>query len=571
MSQQSILSRTLAALPLALLSGAALAQAQPGAAPGEGSAVHFIVFLAGLGLAAYWSVEAFARPAVLADLPTPPRYMTRSRQYKAGLCAFVGLSLLFYGILAYGHRDALPAVRLLNPSLYEIFAKEVEGNTPNYLLIVALLSGAFLGLLKLEAEWNPLFVLRRLILRWVAVPELANELMQRGESALVVPPSGQAMVIGNPATPHVVAEDFRKDRQSLDRIWAELAYMYAWLDRQDEDGVDATFFAEPSFGWRQLQQDFANAAARVAPLKTGQGGDQPQFAAVHELVAAVRRRMCRLLACYLVYRHDTEEEVAAQARAFGIAIPDCACENPLRYAILYIVAIGVSVWLSVNFSAAFFDLVHGAGGFAALAQDPDLVMRWVGYSAANIGMPIVAILAARCIGWLVDPRRRGQSYLVSYCWVFLIAFCAAPLSLAGAVKLFGAPASAALPYLDLVLRSVKWAVTPALIAVYVVYYLDRRIDPRLPDVDREGSAGARLLNAFVFAVVVMVLVLPPTASIHGTGQPPVWPDEKLRWVAIGTTFFVAFALACVAQFALTRVRLRQADAAPLPPAGVPAG
>jgi hypothetical protein len=352
MSQQSILSRTLAALPLALLSGAALAQAQPGAAPGEGSAVHFIVFLVGLGLAAYWSVEAFARPAVLADLPTPPRYMTRSRQYKAGLCAFVGLSLLFYGILAYGHRDALPAVRLLNPSLYEMFAKEVEGNTPNYLLIVALLSGAFLGLLKLEAEWNPLFVLRRLILRWVAVPEFANELMQRGESALVVPPSGQAMVIGNPATPHVAAEDFRKDRQSLDRIWAELAYMYAWLDRQDEDGVDATFFAEPSFGWRQLQQDFANAAARIAPLKTGQGAEQAQFASVHQLVSAVRRRMCRLLACYLVYRNDTEADVIARARAFGIQICDDACENPLRYAVLYIVTIGVSVWLSVNFAAA---------------------------------------------------------------------------------------------------------------------------------------------------------------------------------------------------------------------------
>jgi hypothetical protein len=346
--------------------------------------------------------------------------------------------------------------------------------------------------------------------------------------------------------------------------------MYAWLDRQDEDGVDATFFAEPSFGWRQLQQDFAAAAALIAPLKTGQGAEQAQFASVHQLVSAVRRRMCRLLACYLVYRNDTEADVIARARAFGIQICDDACENPLRYAVLYIVTIGVSVWLSVNFAAAFFDLVHGAGVFAALAQDSELVMRWVGYSAADIGMPIVAILAARYIGWLVDPRR-GQSYLLSYCWVFLIAFCLAPLGLAGAIKLFGAPASAALPYLDLVLRSVKWAITPALIAVYVVYYLDRRIDPRLPDVDHEVSARARLLNAFVFAVVVTVLVLPPAAAMHGTGQPPVWPDEKLRWVAIGTTFFVAFALACVAQFALTRVRLRPADAASLPPAGVPAG
>ena len=90
--------------------------------------------------------------------------------------------------------------------------------------------------------------------------------------------------------------------------------------------------------------------------------------------------MWRVAACYLVFKNGTEEDVNRAARALGIPTADCVCENPLRYAVIYILGICGSVWFSVTMSAILFDWAHGHGFVEGLGQSTDLVTRWVAFS-----------------------------------------------------------------------------------------------------------------------------------------------------------------------------------------------
>ena len=171
--------------------------------------------------------------------------------------------------------------------------------------------------------------------------------------------------------------------------------------------------------------------------------------------------MCRLVACYLVFKNDSEEEIFAQARAFGIQIRPGVHDNPLRYAIVYLVVLAVSIYVGVYGSAVLYDLFSKPLS-EAFEQNQELIWRWIVLATANTGVPICAILLAKYLGWHVNPRQ-GQAYLVSYCWIFLAALCLAPLSLTvAAIGLnVAAPPDSLYSFLIMVGNRFKWALAPA--------------------------------------------------------------------------------------------------------------
>ena len=515
--------------------------------------VHVVLFLLGLLLAAYWAVEAFSRASVtLGDIPTLPKYMTRANQYMIGLLAFTVIAMILYALAAYLHKQVIPAISMFFPQLYEPFKAHIEGSSPQYLLIIILISSLYLFLLKHDAEWNILLILRRVIQGWVSIPYLANTLMTLARDALIVPKVGIGLVIGNPATPYVAADDFTKGKKSLDRVWAELSYMRAWLELQQSQGFHATFFNEPSFCWHELLDQYDKLGAQIAPLKRGESQDPQLFAMSFAEVNALRVNMCRLAACYLVFKNDTQEEIVAHAKEFGIRFEDPVRENPLRYAIMYLVAVALSVYFGVYLSAVLFDSWHATPLYEALRrQDSELIWRWVGLSVANTGVPICGILLAKYLGWHADPRSQ-QAYLASYCWIFIAAFCLAPPSLALALKLIGSSEAAARPFLMSMGRGIKWAIGPGLVCVYIAYYLDRQCDPCLPNIGQDGTPSwVRCLYAWLFSMCVVALLLPAAAAIQGRPSSP-WPVEKLQVVAMGTNFLMIMTVALVAQFGLRK-------------------
>jgi hypothetical protein len=510
------------------------------------------LLLLGMAFAGYWAYEAFDAPPIkLGDGPILPRYMTQPAQYRLGVIAYVGACLLVYALIAYFHRDLLPLVGAVMPELYKTIEQSMTDGSPTYPLVVIFSAAIFISLLRVEKDWNPLFVLRRVVHGWVSIPQFANAIMVMARDELLVPVEARANVANSPDTPYVAVGDFDKDRRSLDRHWAELCYIRLWLELCRAQGSHFTFFNEPSFAWEQLQEDYENVRDRIAPLKRGDVTDLNIFADVAGKVEALRRQYCRLAACFLVFKNQTQKNALRDAKQFGVTITlDVPRANPLRYTAIFFVAIVIAIYLGVSLSAMSWDLLHG-NLTGALMQDPDLITWWIGYALAIYGTPILAVLLLRYLGWTIDPGQ-PNSYLISYATIFLVALTVSVTCLAVAIKLAGTIQAATLPFLELVVTRLKWGISPAVVAVYIAYHVDRQIDPLLPDIGPydHWRLAQRLMSCVFFGFLVAGFSALPALSISVSFT--AWPVDKQRTVVIGTIFIIGLIMALVGEFCLIK-------------------
>jgi hypothetical protein len=127
--------------------------------------------------------------------------MTQPGQYRLGVLAYVGVCLLVYALIAYFHKPLLPLVRVLAPELYVTIEKSMSDGSLPYPLVVVFSAAIFVALMKLDKDWNPLFVLRRVVHGWVSIPQLANALMVMARDELLVPVEARSKVVDDPDTP----------------------------------------------------------------------------------------------------------------------------------------------------------------------------------------------------------------------------------------------------------------------------------------------------------------------------------------------------------------------------------
>ena len=510
------------------------------------------LLLLGMAFAGYWAYAAFDTPPIkLGDGPTLPRYMTQPAQYRLGVLVYVGACLMVYALIAYFHRDLLPLVGALMPELYQTIQRSMTNGSLTYPLVVIFSAAIFVSLLKVEKDWNPLFVLRRVVHVWVSIPQFANAIMVLARDELFVPVEARAEVASAADAPYVTVGDFDKDRRSLDRHWAELCYIRLWLEHYRAQGSHFTFFNEPSFAWEQLQADYDNARDRIAPLKRGDVTDPNIFADVAGGVEALRRQYCRLAACFLVFKNQTQKNALRDAKRFGVTItPDVPRANPLRYTAIFFVGIMIAIYLGVSLSAVAWDLLQG-NLHGAFTQDPDLVTWWIGYALAIYGTPILAVLLLRYLGWTIDPGQ-PNSYLISYATIFLIALGVSVTCLAIAIKLAGTTQAATLPFPELVFTRLKWGISPAVVAVYIAYHMDRQIDPLLPDIGsyEHWRLAQRLMSCVFFGFLVAGFSALPALSISVSFT--AWSVDKQRTVVIGTIFVIGLIMALVGEFCLIK-------------------
>jgi hypothetical protein len=296
-------------------------------------AAQYTVLILGVAFAGYWAYQAFDTPPIkLGDDPAIPRYMTQPTQYRFGMIAFVIMCLLMYALIAYFHKDLVPILGAVNPELQHTIETSMKDGSLSYPLVVIFSAAVFVSLLKLDTDWNPIFIVRRVVHTWLSIPQTANALMIMMHDQLIVPVEKRATLVSDPETPFITIGDFDKDRRSLDRQWAELCYIRRWLERHRAQGSHFTFFNEPSFAWQQLKNEYDNALVRIAPLKQGDVSDSHIFADVATKVDALRRRYCRLTACFLVFKNETRNDAFRDAQQFGVSItPEAPRANPFRY------------------------------------------------------------------------------------------------------------------------------------------------------------------------------------------------------------------------------------------------
>ena len=339
----------------------------------------------------------------------------------------------------------------------------------------------------------------------------------------------------------------------MDRRWAEICYFRLWLIKHIDEGADYTFFNEESFSWEKLETDFLCTRLSIVPLKRELcHGDRLDLKAVANHVGILWKQYCRLAACFLVFKNETKKKVITNARAIGIPMRDIPSRaNPLRYLVIFLISIVVSIYIGVFISAAGWDLVtNGAPG--ALSQDPNRVTQWAVYGLANYGIAVLAVLLLSYLGWAFN-HEQPSSYAASYACVFAIAMGVSTLSLACAVKLGDTPL-AHKPFLEILYCEVKWTLSSALVSTYVARQVDRQIDSSLANsVPRQvrNRLWRRMLKCAGFGALVMFLSMQPALLLRA---PPAsdWPTDKLRVVVLGTVFMLGLGAAIVSEFVLRK-------------------
>src|SRR5262249_20891260 len=148
----------------------------------------------------------------------------------------------------------------------------------------------------------------------------------------------------------VAEQDFRKDINTPDRKWAEISYMRWWMTQGADAGGDATFFAETSFAFDKLVADADDAATDMREWKSDKHRDRT-VSKFPQTVSDLHTRFARLVACYLIYRNGSRKALAAEATKFGIRLSDKPVENPMRYWIVCMIALILSVYVGVHLSA----------------------------------------------------------------------------------------------------------------------------------------------------------------------------------------------------------------------------
>jgi hypothetical protein len=512
---------------------------------------HLSFTVLGMAAAMRLALQAFGRRAVqLADVPTFPKYMTSQGQYRLASLTFATFASGFFLLLVYEHKQVAAVASLFGEGLPKKIVDALENQSTPYLVIIAAMGVVYLFLLTKEAQWNVLLMVRDVIQSWISVPQLASEVVAQIKYSLAIPEHVIVEVVRSSTS--LCENDFRKDRNTIDRAWAEICYMKWWLAKGQIAGSDATFFAEESFGFEKLLDQSNQYALMISELKA-HGTSHPgiSFVDLIEKVKELHRRFSRLVACYLIYRNASREGLYAEAKMFGIAVNAVLPDNPLRYSIVYVLTLVASVYIGVYASAIAYDWIAGKG--LVVAQDSDRVLAWIAYSIANFGLAIVTVLLLRFVMQFMGSSTR-RSHLITYCWTFAVAFVTGPFGLAVAVHFCGPEDLRSIPFLSIVGSMFKWGLGPALVAVYISYYLDRQTCADLPDIVHSYSTAAwRLLNCISFAAFTVFVLLPPLMSL--TARPPfVWDSDKLRMVALGTTFMVAFGLSLAAQFALRKGR-----------------
>jgi hypothetical protein len=507
---------------------------------------HLAITLLGMLVAGGLAYQAFDRAIAVDDTLTSPRYMTSPQQYRLGGWVYVAFACLFFFLLVLEHRDVLELAEPFKIIPDSILAA-AKAKSASYLAIVVAIGAVYLALLKLEAPWNVLLIPRNLIRTCISVPELVRQIKTKIQYALCIP-GDEILKVVAAAGGTVTAEDFGKDRSTPERKWAEICYMKEWLTRALAAAEDTPFFGEASFAFPTLMADFEAASGAMAGRKAGTASDQER-AGLSQTIDALHGRLSRLVACYLVYCNSSRMALSTQARKFGVEIGPKYI-NPLHYWIIYVGVLVASVYVGVYVSAVVYDLAAGHG--VVFDQSAERALTWSLYSISNYGFALILVLLMR---FFVIPS--VQSHLATYCWTFFLALFSGPFGLTAAIHFFGPDPIASVPIGALYYGMLQWGIGPALVSVYISYYLDRQTFDDLPDIVHSiGTIPRRVLNALAFAIGTGLLLLP---ALMGIAQQSdiTWDLSKLRFVAAGSTFAVAFGLALAAQFALRKSKRRE--------------
>jgi hypothetical protein len=521
----------------------------------------WVVLALGLSFTLWLSVKVFDQSFKLADVPTFPKYMTRWGQYHLGQILFALGCALFYALLIHYHTDIATLAAVVQPETAEKIKTLTDQKNPSYLIIIAIVSAFYFSLFYVESKWNIIILFRDLVYSWIAIPRQVKKIMDLSIDELLVPITGrEAVSASSNLTVH--ESDFEKNEISLDRQWAELCYVNWWLQCENTNRRDTTFFSEEQFAWRDSARRFEELRTIVSAYKTAPANQGVSLLDLMTSISKQRHDLGRIVACYLVYMNSSRVALALKANQFGVDLEGKPSKNPIYFLAAYIACVLISVYIGAYFSAIIFDLFNGISILDSInSQNLSDVQRWSALAFGNYGVPIIVILVIRSFIWRVNPIRE-YSISTAYSWILLLSALASTFGLSVAIEIFARESPDWSKLLTICEKELRWAIGPAFICVYINHYMDRQIDPSLPDIGSDGAtAFRRVLIAVAFTIFIVLITLPSLTTIITTPT-SVWVVSKLRFVALGTIITITLMLTMVAQFAFTKRQVAAQDGLP---------
>ncbi len=475
--------------------------------------------------------------------------MTRRSQYRLGQALFVAFSVFLYLMMIDYHAELPQILAMVSPPLADKLNGILTSRT-SFVVIIGV-SVLFVTLLRLETIWNPILTGRDIVYKWVAIPRLVNRIVELARDELTIKEANRRSVSACEGL-GVDVGDFDKNQMTLDRAWAELCYIDFWLRRQQSQPHGETFFLEQSFSWNELSERFELLKGIMAARSTRSNSGGSGFNSIKQH----RDKLCRVVACYLLYMNSRRAHLVVAAKEFGIDLGEPVSANPLIYSAIYIAVLTFSVYLGTYISAFLYDYSENGKTLWQAASEPNLgyIGRRVALAFGDYGVPIIGVLALRNFVWRFNPVH-GLSQAPTYAWVLLFASILSTVGLSLMVELVRTSSNASSPnsynFFSVCQRMAWWSIGPAFICVYINYYLDRQTDPCLPDIGRVGDTRARrAIAAILFTMFIIVLTLPTVATIMP--QDRSLDVSKVRFVALGTVIFITLALTMTAEFALRK-------------------
>ncbi len=519
------------------------------------------LFVLGLIVTGYWSYQAFTRRQFqIEETPTLPRYMTRRPLFLYGMVAFIVLSLCVYGLIVFFFEELLPLLQYINDPAYEFVMAAKDDGTLTLPLIIVVAAAIFVSLLKVESRFNLVLVIRDIVHAWAAIPRKTGELVANARGSLEVPSDERKGVANDPETPFVALGDFKKNRGTLERRWAESSYMKRWLSQQEVTGRHASFFKAPTLLWEQVGESYSKAAQQVGIIRNSDENTGVTAEFIEDVakdVGAVQRSLCRLSGCFLIYDNSQEKDLWDAAEAFGIPDRPTHIPNPLWRMPLFFIGVVVSVFVGCIASAILFDIVNGDPVMKALVSNfkDGVAFRWIGFALFAWCVPILIVLSVRYIDHQINPRTPGI-HPANYAFVLILAAIVAAASLTASVYLFAPPDSLyrSKPVAEMLFSSFRWSAGPGILCAYIVFRLDTF---RL---SRKAVWEMRHLRWIAACVIAVGLASVPATFLIEQPEEP-WSFEKTYAVVIATTLSIAFALATITEYVRSPSPQQQPDTA----------
>jgi hypothetical protein len=451
---------------------------------------------------------------------------------------------VIYAVLVYYHRDFVPVLNLVGINFSEAETKFLKSDT--YVALVVFAVMGFAALLKLDHRFNPMIILRDTLQTWVSIPQRVQRLNVLAQQTLVVPMS---YLDNLPAKYDLKKSDFAMDKVATERLWAETCYIHDWLVRRRS----SLFFEEPRLKWQDVSQRFDEAVEEVSIIR-GHKAERAMKPAgrekVRKTVCELHEAMCLLAACLISYNNFSESDLTNDARDFGVMLSEQTVANPLRYIIIYIVALGMSLYFGVLTFASFYELLVYLFGIPAtqapVQSSVHVAYKYVAYGLFSWGVPIGLVFLMKYLEW----RNRGAGsafYLAKYCWIGVLCFVVGAVSLTAAEVIMGTGVIKSLSLADKFFNSLQWVVPPAVICVYIVYFLDKRIDPGLPDVNFGPKTRVRrTLRCLALAALLMLGEAVPVENLPESTSG--WSTPKRQTVILGVTFVTCLTMGFLAEF-----------------------